>query len=228
MTDDRRAPPLPETTAAYLTDPATRAAVDALLAVDADTLPPEIEWNEMGDYFAARAVAELTRAEFALAMHRLWAQVWEPAIPAGWSLPRPDELDEAGQGVSTGVIWDEKVFYVYHRRDGRELYTLVGLDRRQVTIAFSLEQRDKALIKGGLDGFTWRDDGQWPSWMLLDHGVAPDRDGGLDAAPLAAAAKLAISALGSVPGPAPRKPRTATGQRKPKPKPKAPGRPRGR
>ena len=67
-------------------------------------------------------------------MHRLWLEIWESTIKKDWDLPLPGELDEAGQGVSTGVIWDEKVFYLYHRSGKRELYTLVGLDRRQITV----------------------------------------------------------------------------------------------
>ncbi len=180
--------------------------IDALLAVDADSLPPEIEWAELGDYFAARAVAELTRAEFAIAMHRLWLEIWEPIIKKRWDLPLPGELDEAGQGVSTGVIWDEKVFYLYHRCGKRELYTLVGVDRRKVTVAFSVEQRDKALIKGGLDDFTWRDDGQWPAWMLYMHGILPDSERGMDVTPLRAAAEAAMAAVDATPEPTRRKP----------------------
>ena len=217
MTDELKNVALPKSVIAYLSDPATRAGVDALLAIEADSLPPEIEWEDLGDYFAARAVAELTRAEFAVALHLLWRVIWWPIIPEKWTLPPPEDLDEAGEGVSTGVIWDEKAFFVYHEWGDLALYTLVGLNRRRLAVAFSFERRDRPQIKGGVDGFTWRDDAHWGGWMLLTEGVTPDDDGRLDLPSLCAAAEHAIAAVEAAPEPSQRKPATRAARSKPKP-----------
>ena len=216
MTERTNGATLPSSVAAYLAESATRAGVDALLAVDAGSLPPEIEWEELGDYLAARAVAELTRAEFALAMHVLWRSIWEPAIPSRWDALTPEMMDEEGQAVSTGAIWDEKAFFRFHKRDGATLHTLVGLHRRKLIIAFSLERRDRAQIKGDVEGFTWRDDAQWEAWMLLTDGLLPSADGRLDLSPLRAAAERAMAAVEAVPAPVKRNPASRT-----KPKPSA-------
>lgn len=206
MTDSNKGPTLPGSVTAYLSDAATRAGVDALLAVDADSLPPEIEWDELGDYLAARAVAELTRAEFALAMHTLWRSIWEPVIPSAWDPLTPERMDEEGQSVSTGVIWEEKAYTLFHERDGATLYTLVGVHRRKLVIAFSLERRDRAQIKDDVAGFVWRDDAQWEAWMLLSEGLSPGADGIPDLSSLQAAAKRAMAAVEALPAPARRKP----------------------
>lgn len=190
--------PLPNSVSAYLTDAATRAAVDALLAVDAESLPPEIEWKELGDYYAARAVAELTRAEFAIALHALWRKIWGPAISAGWAMPEPQELVEEGQGVSPGSIWEGKSFSLYHNRGESSLFTLVGLHRRRITIAFALERRGRPQIKGELGSFAWRDDANWDCWMLHSNGVTPGSDGKLNFSELRTAADLAIAAVEGV------------------------------
>lgn len=215
MNDGQKDLALPKSVISYLIDPATRAGVDALVAVEADSLPPEIEWNELGDYFAARAVAELTRAELAVALHAIWLAVWEPVIPKTWKMPSPEDLDEAGEGVSTGVIWDEKAFYVYHERGARALYTLVGLERRRLVVAFSLEQRDKPQITGELDGFTWRDDGHWGAWMLLTEGIVPNAAGKLELAALKTAAAVAMAAIEANPEPPKRKPSSSSAKRPP-------------
>ena len=219
MTDVLDRPTLPKSVAAYLSDSATRAGVEALLAVEADTVPPEIEWDELGDYLAARAVAELTRAEFALAMHTLWQSIWGRLISATWDAQTPERMDEEGQAVSTGAIWDEKAFTVFHKRDGATLYTLVGLHRRKLTIAFSLERRDRAQIKSDVDGFTWRDDTQWAAWMLLAEGSAPSGDDNPDLSSLQAAAERAMTAVEAVPKPAKRpviaKPKPKASRRRP-------------
>jgi hypothetical protein len=213
MTDMLDRPTLPKSVADYLSDSATRAGVEALLAVEADTLPPEIEWDELGDYLAARAVAELTRAEFALAMHTLWQSIWGRLVSATWDAQNPERMDEEGQAVSTGAIWNEKAFTLFHKRDGATLYTLVGLHRRKLTIAFSLERRDRAQIKSDVDGFTWRDDTQWAAWMLAE-GLAPSGNNNPDLSSLQVAAERAMTAVEAIPKPA-KRPVNA------KPKPKA-------
>lgn len=192
---------LPNSVVAYLTDAATRAAVDALLAVDAESLPPEIEWKELSDYYAARAVAELTRAEFALALHTLWREIWGPAIPTGWAMPEPQELVEEGQGVSLGSIWEGKSFSLFHNRGESSIFTLVGLHRRRITIAFALERRGRPQIKGELGSFAWRDDANWDRWMLHAGGVMLGSDGALDLSELRAAAELAMTTVEGVPPP---------------------------
>jgi hypothetical protein len=213
---------LTKSVTAYLTEPATRAGVDALLAVDADSLPPEIEWDELSDYYAARAVAELTRAEFAIALYDLWRAVWSPVVPDGWRLPDPEELVEEGQSVSTGTIWEEEAFSLYHERGDLVLFTLIGIHRRKITVAFSLERKDKPQIKGDLDGFTWRDDNSWEGWMLLTPGVEASSDGTLDLSKLHSAAKAAIAAVEAKPEPT--RPAPAKRSAVAKPKPRAPRR----
>jgi hypothetical protein len=208
--------PLPKSVSAYLAEPATRAAVDALLAVDPRSLPPEIEWKELEDYFAARAVAELTRAEFALAFQLLWRSIWEPLIPGRWKLPPPEKLLEDGQAVSTGEIWEQKCFSLYHECGDLYLYTLVGLHRRRVTVAFSFERRDKQQLSGELGGFTWRNDANWEGWMLLTPGISVNRDGRIDLSELEAAAKLAIAKVEALIEAAKRAPASRPASGKPK------------
>lgn len=67
----------PASVSAYLFDPVVRTGVDALLAVEADDLPTGLEWGVLQDYLAARTAAELTRYEWSIMVHRLWAMAWK-------------------------------------------------------------------------------------------------------------------------------------------------------
>ena len=156
---------LPASVRAYLTEPAVRTGVDALLAVEADALPDGLEWHEFADYIAARAAAELTRSEWAVAIHRLWRRVWGGIEADGWRSAPFDELVEQDYAVTPATCWEEQRFSLWHVRGAVTLYTAVRVTRSTFQVAYSLETR-KVLVQSDDEHFAWTHKGEWPGWMV--------------------------------------------------------------
>ncbi len=159
---------MPSTVAAYLGDPAVRTAVDALLEVGADTLPPGLEWEEFGTYYLARGGAELTRHDLGHLLRELWGRIWGPLIGPHWQQAPVEEMISEGYAVTPAQIWSEKSFTVYHYQKPYVLYTDVKLEPRALSIAFSVEDDDagEVLIVDDFSPFRWRDDEDWSGWQV--------------------------------------------------------------
>lgn len=165
MTVDRPSFELPASVAAYLSDPSVRTGVNALLKVDRGSLPEGLELDELGQYVAARAAAELTWFEWTATLHGLWSLAWAGLEGGGWRPASLDDLQEAAN-VDPKTCWQEKQFTVYHTRDDLTLYTAIGTARRGVEIAFSIESETEYLVEGNQGEFAWCDDSRWSGWLV--------------------------------------------------------------
>jgi len=188
-------PKIPETVAAYLRDAAVRTAVEALLMVEADTLPPGLEWSDLDTYYRARGGAELTRHDMAHYLRQLWTCVWGDRIGAGWRPATLEELVDEGYAVTPTEIWSEKSFSAYHYRKQHVLYTGVELEPNTLRIFFSVEEWEDevVLLTEDVPPFHWHDDTTWLGWQVLEtkcavRGALPDFDEVLGAAATALAA----------------------------------------
>ncbi len=186
---------MPATVAAYLREPGVNAAVEALLQVEADVLPPGLELNELDTYYRARGGAELTRHDMAHLLHQLWERIWGERIGPHWQPAPLEEMVEEDYAVTPAKIWAEKSFTVYHYQKPYVLYTNVQIEPRSLTIAFSLEDEDKedVLIVDDFPPFRWRNDDEWYGWQVTaaecdPHGSLPDLSPLLEAAASAYAA----------------------------------------
>lgn len=192
MTDQ---PELPATVASFLSDPAVRTAVEALLAVDADTLPPGMEWTDLETYYRACGGAELTRHDMAHFLRRLWMKIWGVQIGPHWRPAPLSELVDEEYAVTPERIWDEKSFTVYHYQKPYVLYTDVKLEPNALSIAFSIEDEEDVLMEDDFPPFRWsdEDDESWSGWQVLHEACEP-RGTLPDLAPLLEAAAAAYGA----------------------------------
>ena len=165
---------LPDSVRDYLQDPAIRFAVDALLALRPDKMPPDLELHELPTYLAARSAAEMTRYEFAATSYQLWSAVWAPLLE-DWEPARFDELMANAMAVSPTQCWEEKGFNIWHRRDGRYLYTAVAIAPKSTSIAISLEDDVKVLTETA-SNFVWTESDDWNGWLVHEQagGLADD------------------------------------------------------
>lgn len=193
---------MPATVAAYLQEPAVRTAVEALLEVQADVLPPGLEWDELDTYYRARGGAELTRHDMAHLLRQLWKTIWGQRIGSHWRPAPLEEMVEEEYAVTPEQIWGEKSFTVYHYQKPYVLYTDVRVEPHALSIAFSIEDEDEedVLIVDDLPPFCWRDDDDWSGWQVAGkecnpRGSLPDLSPLLEAAASAyAAAEAAVAA----------------------------------
>jgi hypothetical protein len=167
---------LPATVRAYLADPAMRSAVDALLETRSGSLPSGLRLNELADYLAARAAAELTKYDWSISMHALWAVTWGAALDAAW---RPATIDEALDeefAITPDSCWNEGSFAFRHRRGAHTFFTAVAFDHDQTQIAFSVETANDVLVTEA-EGFAWLEDGDWTGWLVATIPYSPAHPG---------------------------------------------------
>jgi hypothetical protein len=173
MTDQ---PEMPATVASFLTDPAVRTAVEALLAVKADTLPPGLEWLDLDTYYRARGGAELTRHDMAHFLRQLWQFVWGSRIGPHWKPAPIGELIDEEYAVTPEQIWDEKSFTVYHYQKPYVLYTDIKLEPHALSIAFSIEEGEEdVLMTDDFPPFRWsgEDEENWSGWQVFHEACEP-------------------------------------------------------
>lgn len=186
---------MPATVAAFLQEPAVRTAVEALLEVDPDKLPPGLELEELDTYYRARGGAELTRHDMAHVLRQLWKQIWGRQIGSHWRPAPLEEMVDAEFAVTPDQIWDEKSFTVYHYQEPYVLYTDIKVEPHALSIAFSIEHEDdeEVLIENDFAPFRWRNDENWSGWQVFTEKCNPK--GSLpDLSPFLAAAARAYSA----------------------------------
>lgn len=157
---------LPQSTQDYLTlERVTQFAVDALLEVGLDKLPYLADWNDLTQYYKARAAAELTKVEWAQSMQILWSYIWGAHIDADWTMESIKELGKK-QSITIKDCWDDATIELLHYKDGNYLFTAINLSPTSLTLAFGLENDKNFLIEGGLDNFKWGDNkkADWAEW----------------------------------------------------------------
>lgn len=164
---------LPATVRAYLTDPAIRTGVDALLEIRPEDIPPDLRLDEMADYLTARAAAELTKFDWATALHNLWASTWQAALNPAWRPASLEILIAEEFAIAPQACWDGNSFSFYHVRGIHRLYTAVSFDRYQTQIAFSFETEEMALASAPFGDFVWREDDDWTGWLVMTLPFSP-------------------------------------------------------
>ena len=171
MADDRRIFEVPATVREYLTNAAVRTGVDALLKVEIDMLPSDLLASELGDYYAARAAAELSRFDWALSLYELWKAVWTGAIGSEWKAMSPDELLNEEYAITPHACWDEETIYFGHRRGDFTMSTGVAFGQGETLLAFAVERKRGAPLQA-FDQFSNHDD--WgDEWLVQSFPFSP-------------------------------------------------------
>lgn len=187
----------PATVREYLTDPAIKTGVDALLKIDADDVPMDLPLDQITDYFTARGTAELTRHDFAATLSRLWTHIWGDRLAPEWELAPYKDLIREEHGITVELCWDNQTFSCFHRSRQFLLYTAFALEANRTTIALSLERSDGELLGTTLPPFTWLENDDWSGWLVLEQRHArpgpPD-----DIAPLLTASAQALAHVANV------------------------------
>lgn len=173
MIPDNNRYDLPPSVVAYLSDPAIRTSVDALLEVKTDATPPGLALGELGEYLSARAAAEVTRHEYASSMYLMWREVWASKIPRGWQPADLAQLAAEGYSTSPADIWDESWFAAWHERPGYILYTFVSFGHDEFLIGVSLEDKEEELIGSDFGAFIRHKAGDYEGWFVAHWPYAP-------------------------------------------------------
>ena len=161
---------LPQSTQDYLTlERGTQLAVDDLLKVDLDKLPNLADWNELNQYYKARAAAELTKVEWAQSMQILWNYIWGAHIDADWTMKSIKKMQK-DQNISIEDCWDEKELNIVYIHGEYFLATAIEVTSSNLLIAYSLEDKDDYLLKNKPDSFQWCEDKkhEWENWNYLE------------------------------------------------------------
>ncbi|MHA3793044.1 hypothetical protein [Sphingomonas sp. YL-JM2C] len=101
---------LPESVHSYCTKPRIKAAVDLLLSSKTPKIPDGLQWSEVEDFYRAWLGAQQTRAEWAIAMNRLW-YVSFPDLKSEWqAVSIVKQADESEEYVDLLSVWTEGTF----------------------------------------------------------------------------------------------------------------------
>lgn len=191
-------PEIPATVKAYWTDASVKAGVDALLAIKSSTLPQDLRLEEFGDYYAARAAAELTRFDRASSLYDIWRSIWGHAIGRDWVPASHDAMFYNELSITPEDCWNDECFCVYHSRGKLNLSTGVGFTDKWIEIVFSVDDDTGPLLRT-LDTFEWRDEdhADWPGWLALKLKKNP-WDESLSWTVLRSAAEQAVAAANKI------------------------------
>lgn len=182
---------VPDTVRAYLEQPAIRTAVDSLVAIKPSSLPPDLSVDELGDYLAARGTAELTRFDWATALHALWCATWQPALQ-GWQPVPPEDVKEEEIAVTPDACWDEEMFGLIHRKGSKKIYTAVSISTDETNIAISATDSQGNDITD-LPSFRW-DEPEWEEWLVSTQPINVASQG-FDIEQFASIARAAIERI---------------------------------
>ena len=102
---------LPESIFRYLTDPGIRAGVDVLADNGLRKVPVGLTWAEIPQFYGALLAATTVQVDWAVALERLWQELWPESIP-GWTALQPDEqmTEYPDLDVSVRGCWNEDWF----------------------------------------------------------------------------------------------------------------------
>ena len=81
---------VPEIYRAYCTDRAVKTAVDHILEYKKTLgVPADLEWDDLPKFHKAVLSAHQVRCEFAIFLHELWNEIWQPAVERSEMEPAP-------------------------------------------------------------------------------------------------------------------------------------------
>lgn len=153
---------IPSGLLSYFNDSKTEAAVDLLLAKKRPSIPDDVEWNEVPDYFRALRAARQIQADLAILVHEIWHAVWKP-LPAPWTAKAPHEQVDDGL-LDPHTIWGQWYALRSYGLGKLRSELLVYADNESgVQIGFNVLQdgksklHSKSKIKQDIAG--WEDDG---------------------------------------------------------------------
>ena len=105
---------IPECYLAYCTDRAVRTAVDYILESKTPGVPADLEWNDLPKFHRAVLSAHQVRCEFAIFLHELWNEVWQPVVDERKFNPKTvadaQNWWEGEFSIDTYTIWDQGSF----------------------------------------------------------------------------------------------------------------------
>lgn len=165
---------LPASVRGYLSEPAIRIGVDALLKVGPGNVPRDLQFGEMPEYLAARGAAELIRYEYAAFLHALWSATWGRAMPSVWREMTAGDALDGKCSLSPEGCWDDQAMTIYHGKGDLRLYTAVSVSRTATKIGFSLERRDGKILMKSRDGPpAFGEEPDWDDWLMFASPRSP-------------------------------------------------------
>ena len=105
---------IPESYLAYCTNREVRTAVDHILESKTPGVPADLEWNDLPEFHSAVLSAHQVRCKFAIFLHELWNEVWQPVVDERKFNPRTvadtQRLWKRNFNIGTYTIWTQKFF----------------------------------------------------------------------------------------------------------------------
>ena len=198
---------IPESYLAYCTNRAVRTAVDHILESQTPGVPTDLEWNDLLKFHSAVLSAHQVRCEFAIFLHELWNEVWQPDVDGREFIPKTvadaQNWWEGEFSIDTYTIWAQRSFIrVFGIADTvYELDLGTFADTKSVKLSLRLWDNDGNI--NTTDKLCLRN--RWPHEDIGDEGyaysrkkLAPIVDGGnIYRSPLRKAAADALTAVES-------------------------------
>jgi hypothetical protein len=151
---------------AYFNDSKTESAVDLLLAKKRPSIPDDVNWSDVPDYFRALRAARQIQADFAILLHEIWNAIWTP-LPVPWTADAPHEQIDDGF-LDPRTIWDH--WYALRGYGFGKLSSelLVYADKEAgVQIGFNVLLNSKSKLKGPIKGWEKDEVTFWSSSGLV-------------------------------------------------------------
>lgn len=181
MTKKNETLTIPESVKSYLKEKSVRTAVDHLVNIKPSKFPPELDWEEVPNYFEARKAAEIVRYDMASLLHQLWAEIWGHWLDGSpqWIAGSLDDHQENDSGYTDAdECFTEALIYRYHDYSANtklSVWTAVkisqgpqGQNLGKMEIGFCITG-GKVAGKRELaaeDGYVWVNDNHWEEWMV--------------------------------------------------------------
>jgi len=146
----------------YFNENKTESAVDLLLAKKRPSIPDDVEWEDVPNYFRAVRAARQIQADLAILLHEIWNAVWDP-LPAPWKAKAPHEQVDDGL-IDPRTIWDHWYALRAYECDKLNSELLIYADNESgVQIGFNVLRNDKSKLhsrsKNRSGIANWEDDG---------------------------------------------------------------------
>ena len=130
---------LPESFTAYATQKDVRTAVDHILGRKSLEVPADLDWNQLPDYHVAVLAAYQVRSDYASTLHRLWNQVWQPALFSSdlnfQALSIVEAHEKFGETYTdTMSLWDSGEFWRYFRINSFLLMSGISLSTSEAQL----------------------------------------------------------------------------------------------
>ena len=183
---------MPATVRDYLSKPAIRTGVDALLGVKPNMLPPDLQHKELGDYYAARAAAELVRFDWAAVLLDLWKKTWGAVLHKNW-IPQPLAAHvKEDYAVTPAACWEQDAICFVHKIGSHHLATAVSIDSHEAVLAFWYQFGGNNPL-ADFDKFVSKKNDEWEDMWLVQRFEGAPTGPEFSLAKLRAAAKLAAA-----------------------------------